>query len=378
MAARTDHGSHTPSRTQRILLRCERSLRGHPAVVGSVAVAAVAVISVAKSHVEGGFSLALTYSLPLALCAYGVGVIAGTVMAVAVAGIWVIDALEVGLPLNETLTVFVARLLIDMAVVAFAALAAGASRARDRYLEEQQRLAHLRADLVAAFSHDLRGPLAAIVGYGELLQDERAVQQSAEAASAVDGLLVNARHLNDLISDMIGVEQSTTAIRIQTRRFSPQTLVAELRDELDPVVLMRPVALLWDVDPDLPDIETDFAKLTSIVRNLVTNALKFTRRGSITVHIGYHTQPAAHVIDVRDTGRGIAPAAMAQIFDRFYRAADADDVGGFGLGLFIAKRFVDLLGGTISVQSEVGRGSCFSVTIPHQPIARGAGTPRAA
>ena len=350
------------------LLAFERAVRAHPAAVGLATVAAVAAIAFLKLRTEGGLSLALTYSVPVALCAYGVGLIAGVAMSIAVSGLWLFDTVEVGLSVSEALYALLVRLLMNLGVVAVAAIAGAAARARERYFAEEQQLERLRADLVSAFSHDLRSPLATIGGYAELLRGDFGTPESFDPTAALDTILAEVRRLDKLIGDMLGAAHSEGIVPLHVSAFEVGALVTELRAELDHARRDEPVALLWQVDPSLPSLETDRSKLVSVVRNLVNNALKFTRQGTVLVRIAYDNDPDAHRIEVEDTGPGIPPEALPHLFDRFYRVAGTREIDGFGLGLFIVKRFVELLGGSIGVHSELGRGTRFVVTIPRRLV----------
>lgn len=125
------------------------------------------------------------------------------------------------------------------------------------------------------------------------------------------------------------------------------------------------IAVRRSVDPDTPEFHTDRIKLLSVIRNLVKNALKFTATGHVTTRVGH--RDGLHRIEVEDTGPGIPPEVLPHIFYGFYRGRSSRPSTGFGLGLFIVKRFVDVLGGTVTVDSAVGGGTRFVVTVPSQP-----------
>jgi signal transduction histidine kinase len=344
-----------------LLIRVDRWLRTHPFVIGLFTVGSVAAIGVGEIWNHSNAAIALTYALPLAACGYGVGLIAGVVTAGAVSILWLLDALKHGLPEHEATFVFGVRLFSNMVIVGMGGLAAAAARARDGYLDGQRQLGQFRADLVSAFSHDLRSPLTAIVGYAEILQHDA---RDPETQEIVDRILDNTRRVDKLIGDMLTAGQGDGPAPLQVSVFAPEALVAELRAEFEQAERRRSVALLWQVEPQTPPLQTDRAKLASLVRNLVTNALKFTSEGSVRVRIEYDPDLGVHRIEVKDTGCGIPADAIPHLFDRFYRAQETQRIDGFGLGLFIVKRFADLLGGTVAVQSEIDRGSCFTVTVP--------------
>ena len=139
--------------------------------------------------------------------------------------------------------------------------------------------------------------------------------------------------------------------------------------ERERVPLAPRVSLGWDIAPDLPAIETDPAKLTVVLDNLVNNAIKFTTAGIITVSVRPAREPGRVVFRVEDTGTGIAPEQQDAIFEPFHRIESGGDrnYGGAGLGLAIVQRYVTLLGGEITVRSEPGVGTTFEVTLACRP-----------
>ena len=122
---------------------------------------------------------------------------------------------------------------------------------------------------------------------------------------------------------------------------------------------------MWQVEEELPPIYTDPGKLKVVVKNLIGNAVKFTKAGSITVSAHSHTGGVE--ISVTDTGIGISQEALALIFEPFRQVDSSGQQRGTGLGLHIVKRLLELLGGTVTVESAVGRGSAFRVWLPREP-----------
>lgn len=358
------HDSSAPE----ALLAVERALRSHPTVVGIVTLTAMVLIAAAELVTTSDFAISLTldvmYALPLALCAYGLGLTAGLLGATSVSLVGVIDALQEGLHTRDILLVFAVRLLSHLGIVGVAGLAAASARARERYLEAQRELVQMRADLVSAFSHDLRSPLATMIGYAELLRDTGDDLQSADSVAALDCILTQGRFLDRLISDMLSAGRSESASVLEITSFAPEALIAELQGELDQAPRANSLELRWEVAPTTPPLLTDRAKLASLIRNLVTNSLKFTHQGSVTVRVCSERDAAAHRITVEDTGPGIPTEMLPRLFERYYQAPGAQQRAGFGLGLFIVKRFAELLGASIAVQSTLGSGTSFVVTVP--------------
>jgi signal transduction histidine kinase len=380
-----------PPREATSLERTDRFLRSHPRLVGAIVVALMVGVGSLQDGLDGHHWLIVTYALPISLAAYGVGAAAGLATALAASALLVLHAHRLGLGDADVTFIVLSRSLSSLGVAALSALASAAARARDHYLEEQRQTARLRRDLVAAFAHDLRSPLQAIVGYAGILRDE-AVEAGGGPASpatpdvleALDHIQQNARQMNELVGDILSTEQSAAVGAKDVTEFSATQLVAELRSELDVIAAARPVRLTWLVEPGTPPFATDCSKLVSIVRNLVGNALKYGGRCWIRVTIAFDAASGRHRIEVSDTGPGIPPEKLAHLFDRFTRGTAPGHRDGFGLGLFIVRSLTKALGGEVSVESEVGRGSRFSVLIPRsepsapRPTAAAPAQPRAA
>jgi len=132
--------------------------------------------------------------------------------------------------------------------------------------------------------------------------------------------------------------------------------------------LEKEIELLWNDHPDLPKIVSDRIKLKQIVTNLVNNAIKFTDSGSVTVSAGLSANAQFLEISVADTGPGIPNELLPSVFDKFRQidSATTRNYSGAGLGLYIVRNFVSLLGGTIDVRSKLGEGSVFTVRLPIQ------------
>jgi signal transduction histidine kinase len=232
-----------------------------------------------------------------------------------------------------------------------------------RLLEEVRRASEVKSEFVGAISHDLRSPLNVMLGYAEMLLEgglgplnrgqTEAVQRTQQQSLALLEMITAVLDLNRLEAGRLPVDRSVVVV---------STLLGEVRAQL-PENWRRPgVTFQVGVAPDVPVIETDAAKLKTIVRNLVHNALKFTERGEVRLEADV-TPTGMVTISVKDTGCGIQPEAIDYVFDMFRQGPGATG-GGVGLGLHIVRRLLELLGGTITVTSEVGRGSCFTVSLP--------------
>jgi len=236
-----------------------------------------------------------------------------------------------------------------------------------RLLSELKRANQMKSDFVATMSHELRTPLNVILGYNELLADGTMGEPTAEQKDALGRVRTNALELLELVNatlDLNRLEAGSTSINAQTFQLS------ELADEIDAQVRMLRAAgveLRWQVQSGLPPVCTDVAKLKVILKNLTTNALKFTKRGSVTVRLDI--SDGTLLLEVADTGIGMTPEAAQIVFEPFQQA-DASiqsELGGAGLGLHIVKRLVTVLGGTISLESHPGEGTTMRVRLPELP-----------
>ena len=231
-------------------------------------------------------------------------------------------------------------------------------------LEEVRQASALKSEFVGAISHELRSPLNVILGYLEMALDgglgtigselddalRRARRQSLELLELITALL----DLNRLEAGRLPVHRTPVAVTELLRTVFQQLPENWGRAEVE----MR-----LDLATDLPVIDTDAHKVKTVVRNLIHNALKFTEQGHVT--LSAQTTPGGGVeVTVADSGRGIPPEAVRYVFEMF-RQVPGSGGGGVGLGLHIVQRFVQVLGGSVRVSSQVGVGTRFTVTLPY-------------
>ena len=222
-----------------------------------------------------------------------------------------------------------------------------------------------KSRFLANVNHELRTPLSSIIGYTRLLQRETAGRITSLQRENLADLRRNAERLLRLIDgllDFAKIEAGKMDVQIEPVKIEEliQTTVATVEPMLDG----SSVCLVRDVPPSMAPLATDREKLRQIILNLLGNSVKFTDRGEIRISA---CQENGHFkLAVADTGIGIEKADMDRIFEEFDRGRLQNDGNyrGTGLGLAIVKRLVELLGGSIAVESEVGRGSTFTVTLP--------------
>ncbi len=240
------------------------------------------------------------------------------------------------------------------------------------YAELDEKADHLRRadDLKSRFlsnmTHEFRTPVNAIIGLCNLLRDERA-RDGRKVEPELDFILKAAEQLSTLVNDLLDlakVEAGKTVVNAET--FEIQNLFGALRGLLRPLLLTQSVALVFEDAADLPPIHTDEAKLSQVLRNLISNGLKFTERGEVRVSASLDEAAARFTFRVADTGIGVATDDQSIIFEEFGQIEHRlqRKSRGTGLGLPLARRLAELLGGALTVASEPGVGSIFSVVMP--------------
>ncbi len=237
-----------------------------------------------------------------------------------------------------------------------------------------ERANNLKSQFLANVTHELRSPLHSIIGYGSMVVDgfvegELTPQQEED----IRFIVRRAEDLAHLVDDMLDLSK-IEADHIEVK-LEPVNLAVSMNDlvsQYKHTASDKKLYLNIEMEEHLPPVLADSQRLQQIVTNLVSNALKFTTQGGVTVRCSHTLDGEMMRISVQDTGIGISPAALGLIFEVF-RQADGSTTrqfGGTGLGLTIAKRLAELQGGEIAVESIVGQGSTFSLTLPiASPIA---------
>lgn len=237
-----------------------------------------------------------------------------------------------------------------------------------RDISGQRAMERQRAEFIAMLTHDIKNPLAAILGYVDLLQDEIAGRFSPEAEDFLQRLKDNALTIYSLITnylDFARVEAGSLVLR-KTRE-SIGCIVRRVVEQYAAVARRRQLSLTVDVATDVPPISGDALALERVFSNLIRNALKFTpEKGQISVTARHLMEGERHyvVVEVRDTGPGIPPEVLPTLFERYRRAPAATKHEGTGLGLFIVKTLVEAHQGRVEVESTVGVGTCMRVLLP--------------
>ncbi len=222
-----------------------------------------------------------------------------------------------------------------------------------------------KSQFLANMSHELRTPLNAILGYTEMMADGLYGEVGEKAAGVLERVQNNGRHLLGLINDVLDLSKIEAGqLTLTVEPYSVADMVATVLSATESLARTKGIALGSAVAPGLPTGTGDARRLTQVLLNLVGNAIKFTDQGSVEVR-GAQAGDRFE-LSVVDTGLGIAPADQARVFEEFQQVDNTSTrkKGGTGLGLSISRKIVELHGGRISVESEVGKGSTFKVSVP--------------
>lgn len=230
-----------------------------------------------------------------------------------------------------------------------------------------QRASELKSHFLSNMSHEFRTPLNSILALSQILLDRMDGDLSPEQEKQVTFMRRSAQDLTDLVNDLLDLAKVEAGkVTIRPTAFSVESLFAALRGMLRPLLAQNSSVSLVFEDPDgIPELFTDEAKVSQVLRNFISNALKFTERGEVRV-----TVRAGHdetiVFSVADTGIGIAPDDQDRIFQEWEQVEGKHQKisKGTGLGLPLSRKLAQLLGGDVYVKSEIGTGSTFFVSVP--------------
>jgi len=231
--------------------------------------------------------------------------------------------------------------------------------------EKLEEASKLKSQFLANVNHELRTPVSAIIGYGRLVLRETEGQISQLQRENIQDLLHNAERLLsqiDSLLDFAKIEAGKMEVRVEP--VSVEELIRGAISTVEPTLKNGDVRLIREIAPGMAALNTDREKLRQIILNLLDNAVKSTERGEIKISASQ--QNGWFRLAVSDPGIGIGKENLNQIFEEFHRgdSSNTKNYRGTGLGLAIVKQFVNLLGGEIAVESEVGRGSVFTVILP--------------
>jgi signal transduction histidine kinase/CheY-like chemotaxis protein len=239
------------------------------------------------------------------------------------------------------------------------------------YAELDERADHLRrADeiktrFLSNMTHEFRTPVNSIIALTNLLAER--LGTPSDHKDEVYYIRQSAQQLSDIVNDLLDLAKVEAGkIEVRPASFEVSGLFGALRGMLRPLLVNQSLALIFEEPEDLPPLNTDESKVSQVLRNFISNALKYTERGHVRVTAQLTPDRTAVEFRVADTGIGIPDADLHRIFDEFVQIENPLQrrVKGTGLGLPLSKRLAELLGGSVSVQSELGIGSTFTLTVP--------------
>ncbi|MDF9829671.1 ATP-binding protein [Parabacteroides sp. PF5-6] len=276
--------------------------------------------------------------------------------------------------LGKTAYLITGIALLSIFVILFFVILIGRDLFRSRYYREQlEKVVQSRERLILTISHDVRAPLSSIIGYTELMQRYRHTEQQSAYLRNIAG---SSKHILSLVNDLLDYQRLEAGqMDLHEVPFRVPDFFREISDSFLLQAKAKGLDYNLQIENETDQVYSgDSVRIRQVVGNLINNAIKFTPEGKVELLVDC-VQPAPPaegvaaadpqlIITVRDSGPGIEPEQQQKIFADFARLPGAEKAEGFGLGLSITSRLVTLLGGKIELQSEVGQGSAFTVTLP--------------
>jgi PAS domain S-box-containing protein len=232
---------------------------------------------------------------------------------------------------------------------------------------ELEQASALKSQFLANMSHEFRTPLNAMLGYTSMLLQGVAGECEPPVKRQLGRIESNGRHLLTIINEILDISRIEAGrMPLQMSAFRIPDLMNEVKAELEPIIRRTKLTVTLKIPKDLGPLSSDRQKVKQIILNLLSNALKFTHHGGVTIAARRNKRERTVALSVTDTGIGIAAADQERIFEDFRQLDNSPTraYGGTGLGLSICRRLATMLGGRISVQSQSGKGSTFTLTLP--------------
>jgi signal transduction histidine kinase/CheY-like chemotaxis protein len=236
-------------------------------------------------------------------------------------------------------------------------------------LYEQARAAsRLKSEFLANMSHELRTPMNSILGFTELVMNGSLGEVNTKQRQGLERVLRNARHLLDLINDVLDLSKIEAGkMTVIDEDFSPRAMLEAAAMTIEPLAESKGLKVITRLAGAPPIVRGDEGKVRQVLLNLLSNAVKFTETGSVTVEATADADD--WTVTITDTGCGIAPRDLSIIFEEFRQvdASSTRQAGGTGLGLAISRKMTQLMGGEITVVSQIDQGSSFALRLPRRP-----------
>jgi signal transduction histidine kinase/CheY-like chemotaxis protein len=237
----------------------------------------------------------------------------------------------------------------------------------DEQADHLRRADEMKSHFLSNMSHEFRTPLNSVLALSRLLLDRTDGDLTSEQEKQVHFIRKSAEGLSELVNDLLDLAKIEAGkVVVHPAKFEIANLFSALRGMLKPLLLNEAVNLVFEEPQNLPTLYTDEGKVSQILRNFISNALKFTERGEVRVSATLNPKGEAVTFSVADTGIGIALKNQARIFEEFIQLDHPlqQRIKGTGLGLPLCHKLATLLGGSVAVQSQPGLGSTFSASIP--------------
>lgn len=236
----------------------------------------------------------------------------------------------------------------------------------DEKSEQLRHASELKSRFLSYMSHEFRTPLGSIISIARILLSRMDGELTPEQEKQVKFIDGSASELTEMVNDLLDLARIEAGrITVSPAWFEMVDLFSALRGMFKPILTNSAVSLVFEEPTNMPRIYTDDKKLSQILRNFISNALKFTEQGTVRVYAKRYSEDAV-IFSVTDTGVGIAKESQGAIFQDFVQVDSPIQkrLRGTGLGLSLSKKLAQVLGGGVSVESELGKGSTFSVVIP--------------
>jgi len=236
-------------------------------------------------------------------------------------------------------------------------------------MEDAESANKVKSSFLANMSHELRTPLNAIIGYSELLAEDAQDRGDKAALGDLEKISAAGKHLLGLINEILDLSKIEAGkMEVYLERLDLKKAIGDVKTIVDPMIAKNGNKLVIECSPDIGTLNTDLTKLKQCLINLLGNAAKFTKQGTVLLRLSRTSEDGRDLVrfDVTDSGIGMTPEQLGRLFQAFTQADSSTtrNFGGTGLGLTITRHFVIMLGGTIDVASAPGKGTTFSIVLP--------------